>query len=426
MTSRQPDDVTDQVGDDCLLKTFLPKEMNVMAKIKAASCRLAPSSIVVALTIAVTLVSAITSLAQTKPSDSEMKEVFRFLMEREVSRPADGNDVVVLLGPNVKAEWIPRISGFSIRQLDYDEEKQVAEYYDISWQLKGSVLEAQLVKGNYCRKAGRRYEFHRKSGVLDPKDVGFAEWNAGDGFCPGCAVGSADTYSVANQFPNPAKKKITTSRNANALRLTGEVKGISCARDKTYIRCKTDLRLTFANAGSTPAIILQPNGEYEFWHGGTTLALSENHSRNRSFVYMSSAWPSIYKFPLYRNLADLLDQPIPPARVTRTLRAGDSWSWATSIMVYLQERNSCNQHVGVQAGWQEIKALSSPLWLTVSYEMWPFNVENFKANLGGTLKQRWASYGNLYLEEKFGRYWHANLTSEPIELPLNRVELTQQ
>ena len=53
---------------------------------------------------------------QTKHSDEEMKEVYRLVLEREVQRPADGTNVPVLLGSNVKSSWIPELPGFAIRQ----------------------------------------------------------------------------------------------------------------------------------------------------------------------------------------------------------------------------------------------------------------------------------------------------------------------
>jgi len=59
--------------------------------------------------------------AQTKLSDSEMKEIVRLLLEREVPPATDGGTVTVLLGPNVKSSWIPEVPGFTIRQLSYDE-----------------------------------------------------------------------------------------------------------------------------------------------------------------------------------------------------------------------------------------------------------------------------------------------------------------
>ena len=359
--------------------------------------------------------------AQTKFSDAEMKEVVRLLLEREVPRTADGGNVAVLLGPNVNSGWIPEVSGLSIRKLSYDEEKRVPEYYDLTSSFRGSVIEVALTKGNYCRKIGSRYEFRRQAGAWQSKVVGYVESTGGGGRCDGCAVGSGETYSVRHQLPDPP----ASPPRAGNLRLTGSVQKIICSKDADYVRCKVDVNLTFTNTGSTSLIILQPQGEYEFWHGGTTLALSEKESRANSFVYNSGGWPSIYKFPMYQNLGNLLDQSVPPTEVTRVLPSNASWSWNTSITLNLQERNSCNYRVGVEIGWEEIKRRTDPLWLRLSYEMWPFNVENFKPNLGGILQKRWRSHGLLYLEEKSGRYWQAILTSEPIEFPLNQIDLAR-
>lgn len=359
--------------------------------------------------------------AQTKPTDSEMKEVVRLLLEREVQRSADGGMVAVLLGPNVKSSWIPETPGFAIRQLSYDEQKRVPEYYDLTSSFKGSVIEVTLTKGNYCKKAGPQYEFRRQAGTWQSKVVGYVESTmAGGGRCDGCAVGSGATDSVRPRVTDsPA-----SSPRAGNLRLTGSVRKTSCSKDTDSVRCKVELNLKFTNTGSTSLIMLQPQGEYEFWHGGTSLALSEKESARNSLVLSAGGWPSVYKFPMYQNLANLLDQSAPPAGVTRVLLPSESWSWDTSIKLNLREWNSCNQHVGVEIGWEEIKKRTTPLWLRVSYEMWPFNVENFKPNLGGILRKKWQSYGVLYLEEKSGKYWQATLTSEPIEFPLNHIDLT--
>lgn len=375
---------------------------------------------VVSVTV-LTLLFVHAASAQTKPSDAEMKEVVRALIEREVPRSADGATVTVLLDPNVRSNWIPEVPGFAIRKLSYDEWKQVPEFYEFSWRLKGSAFEASLTKGNYCRRSGRRYEFRRRSGAWQSKVVAEVEATSVGSRCDGCVVGSGATYSVRNKKPKPP----ASPTRADNLLLTGSVRGISCAKDANYIRCKVGLDLEFTNAGSTPLIILQPHGEYEFWHGASSLALSEQESRANSFVYDSGAWPSIYKFPMYQTLANLLDQKIPPAGVTRVLRPSESWSWDTSIMLSLLEANSCSQHVGVEIGWQEVKRRTVPLWLRVSYEMWPFNVENFKPNLGGILQKRWQSHGSLYLEEKAGNYWSAIVTSEPIEFPLPQIDLAR-
>lgn len=378
--------------------------------------------------LAVLLVTGFTLLfvqpatAQTRPSDSEMKEVIRLLLEREVPRSTDGAPVTVLLDPNVRSGWIPEVPGYAIRQLSYDEWKRVPEFYELTWQSKKrNVLEVALAKGKYCVKAGRRYEFRRKAGAWQAKVVGEVGSTSLSGSrCYGCAIGSGATYSVRPKFTN----RPASSPPPGNLHLTGSVGKVDCSKDDKYVRCNAELNLKFTNIGRTPMIILQPQGEYKFWHGGTSLALSEQESRTNSLVYIASAWPSVYEFPMYQTLANLLDQSDPPPGVTRVLLPNASWSWATSIMFKLAEGNSCDQHVGVEIGWEEIKQRTTPLWLRVSYEMWPFNVENFKPNLGGILQKRWQRHGLLYLEEKSGKYWQARVTSEPIEFPLNQIELT--
>lgn len=371
-----------------------------------------------------TLLFVCPATAQTKPSDSEMKEVVRLLLEREVQRPADGTNVTVLFGPNVKSSWIPEVSGFSIRQLSYDEVSRVPEYYDLTTSFKRGVIEVALTKGNFCKKAGQRYEFRRQAGAWQSKVTGFVRSIGVAARCDGCVVGSGETDSVDHQFPVPSTSSKTEPPRAGNLSLTGSVRKISCSKNADHVRCKADVNLKFTNTGSTSLIILQPQGEYELWHGGTTLALSEKESLANSFVYHLGAWPSVYKFPMYQNLANVLDQSVPPAGVTRVLLPSASWNWDTSITLALREGNYCNQHVGVEIGWDEIKRRTVPLWLRVSYEMWPFNVENFKPDLGGILQKRWQSHGLLYLEEKRGKHWHAILTSEPIEFPLHQIDLT--
>jgi hypothetical protein len=357
--------------------------------------------------------------AQTRPSDAEMKEVVRLLIEREVQRPADGGSVTVLLGPNVRSSWIPDMPGFAIRKLSYDEQRRVPEYYDLSSTFKGSAIELALTRGNFCVRSGRRYEFRGNAGTWQAKVIGEVESGTiAGGRCDGCVVGSGATYSVRPKRP-------ASPPRAGNLRLTGSVGRISCAKDADYVGCNIELNLKFTNTSGTPVIILQPQGEYALWHGATSLAPSEQESRTNSLVYSAGGWPSVDKSPMYERLANLLDQTTPPKQITRVLPPSASWTWDTSITLNLHEGSTCNQHVGVEIGWDAIKQRTTPLWLSVSSELWPFNVENFKPNLGGILQKRWQSHGSLYLEEKAGRFWSAMLTSEPIELPLNQIDLTR-
>ena len=361
-----------------------------------------------------------------KIPDDDMREIIRLLFERELH--PDGKEIAVLLGPNWNAAWIPKHAGIQFKQLTYDEQKQGMEYYDLHTSyLSEQSVTVELSKGNYCKKVGTRYRVHKQGSSWEIKVVGASESGTIGEACPNCALESAELYSVsAGQpapSPRPARQKEATEAN---LILTGKVLGVSCSRlDKTYIECRANLDLTFSNKGNRPVIMLQPFGEDGFWHGATALALSQANSEKYSYVYSNAAWPSIYTFPIYQQLAESLDKPSPPPDATRVIKPQESWIWSTPVQFRLYVENHCDMFVGVEIGWNQIRKLSSPLWLRVSYELWPFNVENFRKNLGGKLRKRWEAFGVLYLEEKkSGRYWQAILRSEPIELDLRGIELT--
>jgi hypothetical protein len=362
-------------------------------------------------------------------NDADIREIVSILFEREFPARSDGKEIVVLLDPNFKSTWIPQLKGVRFKQLAYEELKQVAEYYRLNRvEARGKDIKVGLLKGNYCRQAGAVYSFRREKGKWQSKPSGYVETtNPGGTSCVGCQTGSGAVYKV-----NPRRHPTTAAESVNPkselkkgpLLLKGKVLAVRCRwRDEKYIECKTDLSLDFSNIGSEPVIILQPHGEYVFWHGGTSLALTRADSEAYIYVYRTSAWPSIYTTPMYSQLAEMLDQPLPSPNVTRVLKPGESWIWKTTVSFSFNEENNCDGDVGVEIGWKEIKKLSTPLWLEVSYEMWPFNVENFKKNLGEKLRERWKTYGALYLEERSGGYGHANLTSEPMELDLREIQL---
>ncbi len=215
-----------------------------------------------------------------------------------------------------------------------------------------------------------------------------------------------------------------TNEPPKDLVLTGHVRATRCKpAEQKYISCKIDLSLEFINQGKQPIIILRPYGQFEFFQGGSALALSKTDSEAYHYIYDRQAWPSIYRGEDYRQFAEALDQPAPAANLTRVLAPGQSWKWETTTSLTLNEENTRGGLRGTEIGWKEVKKRTAPVWLRVSFEMWPFNVENFKKDLGGKLRKRWAKYGVLYLEEKSGPYWFAHLTSEPIELDFRSVEL---
>lgn len=181
-----------------------------------------------------------------------------------------------------------------------------------------------------------------------------------------------------------------------------------------FVDLMIDLNLDFANAGPTPLIMLRPWDDRGFWHGGSLLATTLQNAESNNYIFNDGMWQSITRDDADRKLAVDLDQPLPPPGLTRILKPGESWNWRTTVAVRFEERTHW-RYPGLPT-WEEMKTQSSPLWLRVSFEMWPFNTEFFKPNLAAKLQKRWRRIGSMWIGEKDGRIHLARLASAPIEL----------
>lgn len=379
--------------------------------------KIAGRAVPIVFLITIVVINAFAYDSQPVLTDADKKEILSVLFAQELTA-AQNEARTILMSPLTNTIWLLELPGVHFKQLTYEEESQVSEYYELRVvKIKRDFVEVWLSKGNYCKKVGSNYQFRKKDGIWKFKSTLSSE-SFGSGTCVGCKTGSGLTY----RLPHPGYLQ----KGPSDLLLNGKALAIRCRRgEKRYIRCEVDLSLDFSNRSNRPVIILQPHGDFTFWQGGRSLALTRADSSANNYVYHSAAWPSVYGFESYRLLAEALDQPTPPTQVTRTLGPGESWNLSATIQLGVAEENSCNFSVGVEIGWNEIKRLS-PLWLRVSYEMWPFNVEIFKQDLGGRLRERWKKYGNLYLEEtKSNNWWFAILQSEPIELDFQPVQLNE-
>lgn len=218
----------------------------------------------------------------------------------------------------------------------------------------------------------------------------------------------AVTYPMAN----------AQTEDTHGLVLRGKVLKIQTDRShKGYVDLLLDVSLDFSNAGSAPVIMMRPWGERGFWHGASLIATSLQNAQLHRYFFVNGAWESISGDDSYRRLAQQLDQPRPPEQLTRILSPGNSWNWHTSVTIRFEE----NTHwiYPSRPTWEEMKTEPSPLWLRVSFEMWPFNAEYFKPNLAPKLQKRWRSFGYLWIGEKNRRMHLARLDSEPIELDWN-------
>jgi hypothetical protein len=206
--------------------------------------------------------------------------------------------------------------------------------------------------------------------------------------------------------------EISAQTETHGLVLRGIVTHTSRVRPMPrYLDVKINLNLTFMNTGAEPIILLRPWQDGGFWHGASSLARSIDDANANRRYFSDSAWASNSLDDGYRKLANDLDQPSPPSSFTMILKSGESWNWQTTVTLRFEDNPK-----SYNVPWEEMKNLASPLWLRVSFEMWPFNVEHFKPNLAAKLQKLWRRFGYLWIGDSFGRIHLARLTSEPIEL----------
>ena len=97
----------------------------------------------------------------------------------------------------------------------------------------------------------------------------------------------------------------------------------------------------------------------------------------------------------------------PPSELARILMSGESISFKRTTSMRLYRKGQ------FQASWSEILA-ASPLWLTVTLDMFPSNLDRTLASqesFGKKLQKKWRSLGLLQLEA---------LRSGPIKLDLSK------
>jgi hypothetical protein len=170
------------------------------------------------------------------------------------------------------------------------------------------------------------------------------------------------------------------------------------------------LDLECTNKSDKPVIILRR----EFWLGAKTLARSPEDATLNRFLFASSHWPSVSTSPEWVELRRRLDQPSPPQDLLGLFASGETLPYETRVSLSIEKAGNFDK---TSEKWDTIKQ-ASPVWLQVTFEMWPINIEPTldpdNPVFGKMLQRRWQQYGELQVER---------LTSEPIKLDLATVTL---
>lgn len=200
-----------------------------------------------------------------------------------------------------------------------------------------------------------------------------------------------------------------TKNEMTPLRVQGQVVKVELSREDAHsIVFNLRLRLELLNVGDRPIILVR----HPIWLGALTLARSQEDARAHKYMYQSSAWPSVSGGPEWKALRQRLDQPKPPPELTKAVTPSNAFQYETDTVLYIEKRGNFDK---TSQPWDAIR-LASPVWLQVSLEIWPVNIEPKvdpnNLEFGTMLQQRWRQFGQLQIER---------VTSEPMQLNLLKI-----
>lgn len=192
---------------------------------------------------------------------------------------------------------------------------------------------------------------------------------------------------------------------------------------KGYVVFEVQLAMEFKNESDRAIILFKPNTGNSYWEdryylGGKSLALAEN---DKPF-FIHGGWESIMGSPFYRDLANKLDTKIPTSEYTKILQPNEVWNFADKTGIAFSEKKE-SYAMPTDKSWEEMQELPSKLWLKVTYELNPWNVEFFKPKLLRKLKKRWASYGNVLIDSEKGGYSHFWISSAPMSIDFSEAKV---
>jgi hypothetical protein len=110
-----------------------------------------------------------------------------------------------------------------------------------------------------------------------------------------------------------------------------------------------------------------------------------------------------------------LDKPEPPLDQTRILAPHGTWAFETDYW-FNMSRNGTSSRVDTRGPMFTTLEEASPVWMQVTVEMWPFNLEPYEKaeeiqyKFGHEQQRRWQNKGVLWINE---------ISSEPIMLSLH-------
>jgi hypothetical protein len=200
--------------------------------------------------------------------------------------------------------------------------------------------------------------------------------------------------------------------------IRGKVTDLQMEKTKDSVLFYVNLDVEFQNEGTQPIILFNNEFPEGYWLGGWLLY--ENKDDEKA-IFFDGYWQSIIGSPAYRQMAEKLDVKTPPSEFTKILQPKESWKFKDDFRIYFESEK--HERFPEHKTWKEMQLLPSKLWLRITYELSPWNVEFFKPNLIRKLQKRWKKDGNVLVEkDKEGRFNHFHISSEPMLIDFSQAK----
>lgn len=191
---------------------------------------------------------------------------------------------------------------------------------------------------------------------------------------------------------------------------------------KDYVDFVVNLEIEFKNESDESILLFKPyiqSHGMRYWLGGKTISIN----RDDKPIYIIGQWESVIGSPFYRQLAENLDTKNPSDKYTKFLQPNETWKFEDSTFIRFSEKKEKYSSFSDNKSWEEMQELPSKLWLTVSYELNPWNVEYFKPKLIRKLRKRWKGFGNVLIEkDRDSRFSHFTISSESMEIDFSEAK----
>jgi hypothetical protein len=192
------------------------------------------------------------------------------------------------------------------------------------------------------------------------------------------------------------------SSEPSPLAITADLNDIQLTREDTgAIVFEFFLTFHFVNQSSKPILLFVKDGvpAQSFPYPlpiAQTLSGSQEEASAYRFLHVSSALPASDK-PAWEDTGKRLDHATPPPDLIRIIEPGKSLDRATAVHIFIDKEGSLDKS---SKPWDLIRK-SDPLWLQISFQMWPNNLESDMRDpkFGRRLQKKWKGQGQLILQD---------------------------